>query len=220
MRGGYSRHGYDDAELTLREWFAEAARRVGLEPETDRNGNIWAWWDGRRGPDAVVTGSHLDSVPGGGAFDGPLGVARRAGRGAAAAGRRVHAARPLAMAVFVEEEGGRFGLPCLGSRLLTGALAGRPTRCAAPTRTACRSPTPCAAAGFDPERVGPDPERLAGIGAFVELHVEQGTAARPDRRDAGRWPPAILAHGRWRFTVHRPGQPRRHHGHGPSGATR
>ena len=52
VRGGYSRHGFADAELTLREWFVEARPRVGLEPETDGNGNIWAWWDGRRGPDA------------------------------------------------------------------------------------------------------------------------------------------------------------------------
>ena len=121
-RGGFSRHGYTPADLTLREWFGEAAGRLGLEPETDGNGNIWAWWDGRRGPDALVTGSHLDSVPGGGGFDGPLGVVS-----ALAAVGRLRAAgfvprRPLAVAVFVEEEGGRFELPCLGSRLLTGAL--------------------------------------------------------------------------------------------------
>ena len=197
VRGGYSRHGYDAAELTLREWFAEAAGRAGLEPETDGNGNIWAWWDGRRGPDAVVTGSHLDSVPGGGAFDGPLGVL-----GALAAVRRLRAdgftpQRPLAVAVFVEEEGGRFGLPCLGSRLLTGALPAadalrRTDRDGVPLADAMR------AAGHDPERVGPDPERLAGIGAFVELHVEQGTLLAPTGATLGV-ATGILAHGRWRL---------------------
>jgi len=73
-RGGYSRPVYSDAELTLREWFVEQAGRRGLDIDTDRNGIIWAWWNPTGGPlvDAVVTGSHLDSVPGGGAFDGPL----------------------------------------------------------------------------------------------------------------------------------------------------
>ena len=58
-RGGYSRHGFSPVESTLREWFAEQAARRGLDLTTDRNGNQWAWW-GRPGPDAVLTGSHLD----------------------------------------------------------------------------------------------------------------------------------------------------------------
>ena len=69
LRGGYSRHAFDDAEMQLRQWFAEQAQRRGLDVENDRNGNVWAWW-GAPAPGAVVTGSHLDSVPGGGAIDG------------------------------------------------------------------------------------------------------------------------------------------------------
>ena len=72
---------------------------------------------------AIVTGSHLDSVPGGGAFDGPLGVASAL---AAVDVLRAQGRRPdraVAIAVFPEEEGSRFGLACLGSRLLTGAVA-------------------------------------------------------------------------------------------------
>jgi beta-ureidopropionase / N-carbamoyl-L-amino-acid hydrolase len=197
MRGGYSRHGFDAAELTLREWFAEAAGRVGLEPETDGNGNIWAWWDGHRGPDALVTGSHLDSVPGGGAFDGPLGVTSALAAVAALRAEGFRPGRPLAVAVFVEEEGGRFGVPCLGSRLLTGALPaadalGRTDRDGIPLADAMQS------AGFDPDRVGAEPDRLAGIGAFVELHVEQGTLLAPSGAPLGL-ATGIVAHGRWRF---------------------
>ena len=121
-RGGYSRHGFERADLELREWFVAAAERRGLDVEADRCGNLWAWW-GAPGPGAVVTGSHLDSVLGGGAFDGPLGVVS-----AFEAVDELRAAgfvpgRPMAVVVFTEEEGGRFGLPCLGSRLLTGGLA-------------------------------------------------------------------------------------------------
>ena len=121
IRGGYSRHGFDDADLELRTWFTEQAERRGLEVENDRNGNVWAWW-GAAGTDAVVTGSHLDSVPGGGAFDGPLGVVSALLAVDELRLRGVTPARPLAVACFVEEEGGRFGLPCMGSRLMTGAV--------------------------------------------------------------------------------------------------
>ena len=76
--GGYRRYAWSDADLTLREWFTGCAAERGMAVEEDRNGNLWAWWmppgwDGDPS-DAFVTGSHLDSVPDGGAFDGPLGV--------------------------------------------------------------------------------------------------------------------------------------------------
>lgn len=200
-RGGYSRPVYSDAELTLREWFVDHAGRRGLDVDTDRNGIIWAWWNPTGGPlvDAVVTGSHLDSVPGGGAFDGPLGVAS-----ALAAIDRLQATgarptRPLGLAVFPEEEGSRFGIACLGSRLLTGDIA--PERAAALTDPGGVSFAETAARhGLDPHHLGPDRQSLDRIRMFVELHVEQGRGLI----DLGR-PVAIgtsiLSHGRWRLTV-------------------
>src|SRR5246127_184419 len=124
-RGGYSRHLFDDADRQLREWFVARAAGIGLDVEHDRNGNIWAWW-GPPGPGALVTGSHLDSVPGGGAYDGPLGVvsALDAVRGLIVSGFRP--SRPVAVAVFAEEEGSRFGVACLGSKLLAGGVAPPP----------------------------------------------------------------------------------------------
>lgn len=200
-RGGYSRPVWSDAELTLREWFVEQAARRGLAVDTDRNGVVWAWWNPTGGPltDAVVTGSHLDSVPGGGAFDGPLGVAS-----ALAAVDRLRAAgvapaRPLGLAVFPEEEGSRFGIACLGSRLLTGAIT--PQRAAALTdpdgvtfaEAATRN-------GLDPRHLGADPDALARIGVFVELHVEQGRGLVDLDRPVAVGT-SILGHGRWRLTV-------------------
>jgi N-carbamoyl-L-amino-acid hydrolase len=199
-RGGYSRHGYDAVELELRTWFVEEARRRDLDVEVDRNGNIWAWW-GTPGPDAVITGSHLDSVPGGGAFDGPLGVACALDAVDKLRERGFTPRRPLAVMVFAEEEGGRFGLPCLGSRLLTGAID--PARAAALTDPAgITLAEAMQAAGFNPAHIGRDEQALARIGCFVELHVEQG---RGLDRLPGTPPIAvatsILAHGRWRFSL-------------------
>jgi hypothetical protein len=70
----------------------------------------------------VVTGSHLDSVPDGGAFDGPLGVVSGFLAIDLLRARGVAPARPLAVTCFTDEEGARFGVACIGSKLLTGAL--------------------------------------------------------------------------------------------------
>ncbi|WP_017593676.1 allantoate amidohydrolase [Nocardiopsis potens] len=194
--GGYRRYTFGAADAELRSWFAGAAAARGLDVETDGNGNMWAWW-GEPGPGAVVTGSHLDSVPDGGAFDGPLGVVSALEAVAELRRRGFAPSRPVAVAVFAEEEGARFGVPCLGSRLLTGAIA--PERAAALTDAdGVAWADAMAAAGFDPAGLGPDPERLGRIGAFVELHVEQGRALA-DTGDAVGAARSIWPHGRWRL---------------------
>lgn len=201
IRGGYSRPVFADAETDLRDWFVQHAGRRGLDVEVDGNGIIWAWWNPGRAPlnEAVVTGSHLDSVPGGGAFDGPLGVAS-----ALAALDRMQAAgfepdRPLGIAVFPEEEGSRFGIACLGSRLLTGSLD--PAK-AAGLRDADGITFAEAAArnGLDPARLGRDEDALRRIGVFVELHVEQGRGL-VDLGQPVAVGSSILGHGRWRLTI-------------------
>ncbi|TFD29847.1 allantoate amidohydrolase [Cryobacterium cryoconiti] len=197
-RGGYSRHLWQGPDLELRAWFTERAERLGLGVETDRNGNLWAWW-GEPGPDAVVTGSHLDSVPGGGAYDGPLGVVSALEAVARLRASGFTPSRPLAVLVFAEEEGSRFGIACLGSRLLTGGIdAGRAR--ALVDADGVTLAEAAHRAGLDPAHLGVDREALARIGLFIELHVEQGRGLI----DLGR-PVAvassILAHGRWRLTV-------------------
>ncbi|PSK96804.1 N-carbamoyl-L-amino-acid hydrolase [Murinocardiopsis flavida] len=194
--GGYRRFSWTAADAEARAWFTEAAERRGLDVRGDRNGNLWAWW-GEPGPDAVVTGSHLDSVPDGGAFDGPLGVVSALAAVDELKRRGVAPRRPFAVGVFVEEEGARFGVPCLGSRLLTGVTA--PERARALTDgdgvTWARA---MEAAGLDPERIGPDPEVVGRIGVFLELHVEQGRALVHRDTPIGV-AEAIWPHGRWRL---------------------
>ncbi|MGW5052946.1 allantoate amidohydrolase [Actinokineospora sp. NPDC004072] len=195
-RGGFSRHGFDRADLDLREWFTEEATRRGLAVETDRNGALWAWW-GEPGDGAVVTGSHLDSVPGGGAYDGPLGVAAALVAVDLLRERGFTPGRPLAVAVFPEEEGGRFGLACLGSRLMTGAVdVDAALRLSDPEGVTLAEAM--AAAGLDPAAVGRDERALRRIGVFVELHVEQGRGL-VDLGAAVGVAHSILAHGRWRL---------------------
>jgi N-carbamoyl-L-amino-acid hydrolase len=196
--GGYRRPVFSTAERDLRGWFVAEAERRGLDVETDRNGIIWAWW-GRPMDGALVTGSHLDSVPGGGAFDGPLGVVAALVAIDRMRERGVVPSRSLAVVVFPEEEGSRFGIACLGSRLLTGLLAPDAARRLL-DRDGNTLADVFAGSGIDPRHLGPDPAALARIGQFVELHVEQGRGL-VDLDAPIAVGSSILGHGRWKLTV-------------------
>ncbi len=197
--GGYHRFSWTEEDAACRNWFARAAGQRDMRVEQDRNSNLWAWWDTAE-PDsapAIATGSHLDSVPAGGAFDGPLGVA--SGFAAIDLLREggFTPARPIAVAAFAEEEGGRFGVACLGSRLLTGAIdpqAARELR----DRSGVTLARAMAEAGCDPSVIGPDDAVLGRLAAYVELHIEQGRAladlGAPVAVGERIWP-----HGRWRL---------------------
>ena len=198
--GGYRRFAWTREDAALREWFAAAAAARGLDVTTDRAGNQWAWWGD---PDAngpgVVAGSHLDSVPDGGAFDGPLGVISAF---AALDGLRADGfvpARPVGVVSFGDEEGARFGVACAGSRLLTGAL---PADRALALRDGdgVTMANAMRRSGFAAGEAGRDEETLRRVGVFVELHVEQGRGLagldRPVAVGSSIWP-----HGRWRFEL-------------------
>ena len=200
-RGGYSRPVFSNAETDLRGWFIEQAGRRGLDVTTDNNGIIWAWWDTATGTrrDAVVTGSHLDSVPGGGEYDGPLGVASALVAVDILKNRGLRPRKPLAIAVFPEEEGSRFGVACLGSRLLTGALDPNKARNLKDADGNTYADV-AAANGQDPRFIGADHKTLQQLGMFVELHVEQGRGLI-DLRQPVAIGSSILGHGRWKLSV-------------------
>lgn len=202
--GGYRRYAWTTEDATLREWFAAECAARGLDLTTDRAGNQWAWWGdpdasvaaGRAG---VVAGSHLDSVPDGGAFDGPLGVVSALAAVDVLRGKGVRPSRPIGVVNFVDEEGARFGVACAGSRIITGALS--PDRARTLTDVDGVSMADAMArAGCDVEHLGRDEETLRRVGVFVELHVEQGRALSGlDRSVAVA--SSIWPHGRWRLEL-------------------
>lgn len=195
--GGYNRFAWTQEDMVLRDWFMATAKDLGLDVTYDRVGNLWAWWGN---PDVdgpgVIVGSHLDSVPEGGAFDGPLGVVS-----SLAAVKELQLAGfkptvPLGVACFSDEEGARFGVACGGSRLLTGAMT--PERGLALTDgDGVTMADAMKKAGFDPTHVGRDEETLSRIGCFVELHIEQGKLLANTEWEAAAVS-AIWPHGRFR----------------------
>lgn len=198
--GGYRRFAWTPEDAALREWFTAEAGRRALDHVVDRAGNQWAWWGD---PDAdgpgVVTGSHLDSVPSGGAYDGPLGVVSAFAAIDLLRAEGWTPSRPIGVVAFADEEGARFGVACAGSRLLTGTLPAE-RALALTDADGISAGEAMRRAGLDVEAVGPDPEALARVATFVELHVEQGRAlidlGHPVGVATGIWP-----HGRWRVDL-------------------
>jgi N-carbamoyl-L-amino-acid hydrolase len=189
--GGYFRQPYLAAETELRAWFVEQATARGLAVEADGVGNVVAWWGPPSGP-AVLTGSHLDSVLDGGAYDGPLGVVSALAAVDLLRSRGFVPGRRIGVSVFAEEEGSRFGLACLGSRLASGALSWAQAR-ELRDRAGVLLPDALEAAGLDGSVLS-----LADVATFVELHVEQGRDL-VDRGAAVGVASGIWPHGRYRF---------------------
>jgi N-carbamoyl-L-amino-acid hydrolase len=199
--GGYFRQPYTGVDGELRAWFVEQATARGLAVEGDAFGNLVAWW---RPPGAarkgVLTGSHLDSVLDGGAYDGPLGVVSALAAVDVLRSRGFVPAKPIGVSVFAEEEGSRFGQACLGSRLATGALTWRSARELRDRDGVFLADALAAVPGLDPSSDGlVDPPAVADrVDCFVELHVEQGRDL-VDRGAAVGVASEIWPHGRYRF---------------------
>jgi len=112
-----------EADRRAREYFVERIEDIGMGVRVDPVGNIYAQWTpATADPDAapVVVGSHLDSVPEGGIFDGPLGVYGGLEAIRAVQESDAEPTRPLGVVAFTEEEGGRFDVGLLGSAVAAG----------------------------------------------------------------------------------------------------
>ena len=204
--GGWTRLAWTEEDRLARAWFEAEASARGLTVERDPAGNLWAWWpgpdpgaDGEDPEPVVAVGSHLDTVRSGGAYDGALGVVGGLLAVRELIERGVEPRRPVAVVAFADEEGGRFGVPTFGSRVLAGALD--PAELLARVdQDGTGVAEALAAAGLDPDAFGPDPARLGRLAAFVELHVEQGRGladlGQPVALGTGIW-----SHGRWRLTL-------------------
>src|SRR4051794_8719119 len=166
--GGGSRPSLGEPHLAARAWFLERAQAYGLEPHVDAAGNHSALLR-REGP-TLLLGSHLDSVPNGGRFDGALGVVAALHVLLAVQAAGVELPLTLEAIDFTDEEGTLVGL--LGSEALAGVLA--PESLAAPRGGRAALEAAFARAGLREDRLTAarrDPQSLA---AYLELHIEQG----------------------------------------------
>jgi hydantoinase/carbamoylase family amidase len=167
---GVSRFAFSPDLTAVSRWLIEQLEALGLDADIDAAGNVIGRWESGSGS-AVLVGSHLDTVPRGGRFDGALGVlcGLDAIRRLKAAG--VAPARPVWLVSFMDEEGARFRTALFGSR----AFAGEDLTELAARRDPDGITLPDAMedAGLDFDRL-PEARAIDDVGAYLELHIEQG----------------------------------------------
>jgi ureidoglycolate amidohydrolase len=175
---------FTPADMRGREWLAKKCEQAGLEIRRDAIGNMFARWQGSE-PDApaVGTGSHIDAIPNAGKYDGVVGVL--GGLEAIRALKRsgIRPRYSVELLLFTSEEPTRFGMGCLGSRLLSGALSADAAR-ALTDKSGASLEEVRGAAGLsgDLETVKLRPGYYR---AFLELHIEQGPLLERERIPLG-----------------------------------
>jgi len=169
---GFNRLVFSDADWAACDFFADLMRDAGLAVRTDAWGNLIGRLDGTEpGAPSVATGSHLDTVPEGGNYDG--GVGSVAGLGALmrlkARGPFRH---PLELIVFRGEESSRFGIHTMGSKAMSGIASPEAWRDVTDQSGAPLAQV-LAARGLDLARLAEAVRRPGELKAFVEVHIEQ-----------------------------------------------
>jgi hydantoinase/carbamoylase family amidase len=175
-RGGVTRFAWSPELAEANAWLMQQLTELGLETELDPAGNVIGRWTAGEG-EAVALGSHLDTVPSGGCYDGALGVLAALDVVRRFKAEGFEPTRPLWVVSFNDEEGGRFQTGMLGSRAFCGdcdfedwerrGVAGA-----------------MAEAGFDFGRLG-EAARVGELGAYLELHIEQGPVLERSGLDLG-----------------------------------
>jgi len=190
---------FSEADRRAREYVKGLCREAGLAIREDAVGNTFVRWNGTRPQEAAVaTGSHIDAIPNAGSYDGTVGVL--GGLEAIRALKRSGFApkRSIELVIFTSEEPTRFGIGCLGSRLLSGnrdafvddKLKDKDGQTLRETRKS---------AGFTGELQEVHLQRDY-YSSFVELHIEQGPLLEQEQLDIGVVT-AIAAPASLRITV-------------------
>lgn len=180
--GRRTRLAADDAEKAGRDAVAAWMREAGLKVVVDQIGNIFGIWETEenRNKEAVMTGSHIDTVVNAGQYDGCYGVLAGIEVIQSLKEAGVKTARPMAVGVFTNEEGVRYSPDMMGSLVYVGGMSAEQA---------------CATVGIDGTVLGEELKRIGYAGeaepgffkphAFVELHIEQGPILDAEGYDIG-----------------------------------
>jgi N-carbamoyl-L-amino-acid hydrolase len=172
FEAGVTRVGFSEADLAARDYVMRLMREAGLTVRVDPAGNIFGRRAGTENLPVLLFGSHIDSVPNGGNFDGDVGSLGAIEVMRALGERGVKTRHPLEAVIWINEEGHHFGKGLLGSSAAAGLLdASVLERRDEDGKTLadwlCRY-------GQDPARFAEAKIRAGSIAAYLELHIEQG----------------------------------------------
>lgn len=182
---GTTRMSYSEQDKQARTYLKAEMQAVGLQVREDAMGNIYGRLAGANADlPPVMIGSHFDSVPNGGAFDGPAGVIM-----ALEIATRFHQQQltpyyPLEVVALVEEEGASFGRGLLASSAIAGKITTADLKNMYDNQGISAAER-MNAAGFDADNVSSVVRKPGDIKAFIELHIEQGPVLEQEKLDVG-----------------------------------
>ena len=179
--GGVTRVAWSPELFAAYDWIGDRMRAIGLEVEIDAAGNLLGRWQVGSGR-PVLVGSHLDTVPSGGRLDGVLGVVAAVHAVKLLQEEGFEPARPVWIVAFMDEEGTRFDAALFGSRAFAGedvtGLGARVDAAGTTLRDALSE------RGHALDRT-PEASRISEIGAYLELHIEQGPVLEAEGIEIG-----------------------------------
>ena len=169
----WTRRAFDAHFAKGRAWLDGEFKAAGLSVEVDAGGNLIGRAAGTgRGLGALVAGSHSDTVPAGGRFDGVLGVLAALEAAQSIREQQIPLAHPLEVVDFLAEEPSDFGISCIGSRSWAGVLTATDLARTLPSSITLASAID--SVGGSAERLGRQIRNHNSVAAYVELHIEQG----------------------------------------------
>ncbi|MED4584784.1 Zn-dependent hydrolase [Brevibacillus choshinensis] len=171
--GGITRLSFSPEERAAKDLVTGFMKEAGLTVREDEVGNLIGRKEGKN-PNApvVLVGSHLDSVPSGGNFDGPLGVLSGVEALQTMNEQGVETEHPIEVIAFTDEEGTRFGYGMIGSRGIAGLLQRDELDCR--DEAGISIAEAMTNSGLDPAQIGKAAREPGSVKAYVELHIEQG----------------------------------------------
>ena len=177
--GGVSRVAFSDADIAGRQWLQAEMEKLGLAVRVDAAGNIIGRRAGREDAlPAILFGSHIDSVPGGGNFDGQVGVVGALEVISLLNEHQIQTRHPLEVVSFTDEEGGLTGSRAMIGKLTDGAME-------TVTSSGYSIREGIARVGGNPGKIAAARRDPATLRAFLELHIEQGAFLHEDRIQIG-----------------------------------
>jgi beta-ureidopropionase / N-carbamoyl-L-amino-acid hydrolase len=180
----WTRRAFDNQFAQGRAWLEEEFKAAGLSVEVDAGGNLIGRTPGTgRGLGALVAGSHSDTVPAGGRFDGMLGLLAALEAAQSLREQQISLVHPLEVVDFLAEEPSDFGISCIGSRSWAGVLTASDLARTLPSNVTLASAIE--GVGGSAERLGKAIRSQDSLSAYVELHIEQGLVLAERKAEIG-----------------------------------
>jgi beta-ureidopropionase / N-carbamoyl-L-amino-acid hydrolase len=180
----WTRRAFDTQFAQGRAWLAEEFKAAGLAVEVDVGGNLIGRTPGTgRALGALVAGSHSDTVPSGGRFDGMLGLLAALEAAQSIREQKVSLEHPLEVVDFLAEEPSDFGISCVGSRSWAGVLTAADLARSLPSKGSLASAID--SVGGKAEQLGKAVRSQGSVAAYVELHIEQGLVLAERKAEIG-----------------------------------